>query len=179
MIHSFSYVENVSYAHLLYEQRLLEAETCPSRPRLSGQSFSIADAGDPISYGDLYLALNYLSKGAARFPSVPPAPLFLLAYFIEFYYLTQARFLRFLPELSGDLVNLQPSVFSLVTIHFKIDHTRAQLPPDEGGLGYSAPWTTLQGVCRLVQNHIKDGEKVSGQKSLFGVASCSATNSPV
>lgn len=168
MIHSFSYVENVSYAHLLYEHRLLEAEAHPSRPILSGQSFCIADSGNPISYGDLYLALNTLSKGAARFPPLPPAPLFLLANLIEFYYVTQARFLHFLPALSGDIVNLQPSMFSLVTIHFKVDHSRAELSPDQGGLGYRPPWTTLEGVCQLVQDYVRDGGRGTEQQRTGG-----------
>ncbi|EGN96418.1 hypothetical protein SERLA73DRAFT_141836, partial [Serpula lacrymans var. lacrymans S7.3] len=81
MIQSFTYVENASYAHLLYEQRLLENQSSPgpSHPDVGGKAFAITDRGNPISYGDLYLALSTLTGGKVQFPSLPPAPLLFLA----------------------------------------------------------------------------------------------------
>ncbi|KAJ3515640.1 hypothetical protein NLJ89_g1642 [Agrocybe chaxingu] len=170
IIQSMAYVENVSYAHLVYEARLIEAQTAPADApiqKLGGDCFLITNTGDPISYGDLYFALNTLTDGRATFPIVPAGPMFLLAHLIEFYHLLQSR-LTFLPPLQGDIINLQPSLFSLVTVHVKLDDSRARLPPSEGGLGYQAPWTTLDGVCQLVSDHLKEEAEEAKDKKANG-----------
>jgi hypothetical protein len=148
MIQSVTYVENVSYGLLLYEARLLEQRS-PSAPRLSGQSYLICDSGDPIAYNDLYLALNVLTNGRVKFPDIPVSLMLLLAHVIEVYCLVQAKW-TWLPPITGDLINLQPPMFSLTSVHYKVDDSRARLSPAEGGLGYNAPWTTLEGVCQVV-----------------------------
>jgi len=169
MIQSFTYVENVSYAHLLYEQRLLESDFS-TKHKLSGEAFLIADDGDPIAYSDLYLALSTLTSNRTQFPQLPASPMLILAHLVETYYVLQARFPSFLPEITGDLANLQPSIFDLVTVHLKIDDSRARLPPSEGGLGYRPPWTTLDGVCQLVSDHVKnDGQGEAHQKVGGGI----------
>ncbi|KAG2368641.1 hypothetical protein BDR07DRAFT_1390458 [Suillus spraguei] len=55
------------------------------------------------------------------------------------------------------IVNLQPSLFALASVHLIFDDSRARLPPEKGGLGYHGPFTTLQGVCRTVEEHLKVG----------------------
>jgi hypothetical protein len=61
------------------------------------------------------------------------------------------------PRLKGDLVNLQTSIFSLTMTHLIFDDSRARLPPNQGGLGYNAQLTTLQGMVRLWEEHVKAG----------------------
>ncbi|KXN88706.1 3beta-hydroxysteroid-dehydrogenase/decarboxylase isoform 2 [Leucoagaricus sp. SymC.cos] len=156
IIQPFTYVENASYGHLLYEKRLLDLESDLSKPDVGGQSFCIADRGDPIAYSDLYHALSLLTHGETRFPSLPPAPMLILAHLIELYYITQTRLPRLLPAMTGDLPNLQPPIFDLVTIHLNIDYSRAALSPAQGGLGYAPPWSTLEGVCQLVNDHLRE-----------------------
>jgi len=85
---------------------------------------------------------------------------------------------RLVPALNGDLVNLQPSLFALTMVHLIWDDSRARLPPEKGGLGYAPPWTTLEGLCKLVEEHKKAGGRgeersMSGGVS-FGFASIKA-----
>ncbi|KAJ3515632.1 hypothetical protein NLJ89_g1638 [Agrocybe chaxingu] len=158
IIQSMIYVENVSYAHLLYESRLLETQSAlptSALHRLGGQAYSITDPGNPISYGDLYLALSTLTDDKVQFPKLPAGLMLVIATLVEAYYIFQARFPRYLPPITGDIVNLQPSLFDLASVHLKIDDARARLAPEDGGLGYRPPWTTVQGVCQLVNDHLK------------------------
>jgi len=162
MAGAFAYVENVSYGHLLYEERLIEAlRSPPSSPicKLGGQAFLITDNGGSVSHGDLYLAINTLTHNRIRFPPVPAILMLVLAHLIEMYYLLQMRFLTFLPELKGDLVQLQPSIFGVLNVHVKVDDSRARLPPSEGGLGYQPLWTTLEGVCQYFRDHWEGSPK--------------------
>jgi len=158
MTQSLTYVENASYGHLLYEQRLIEAQSVSQTNtirNLGGQTYLIADEGPPISYGDIFQAMSALTDNRVRFPPVPPSAMLVLAHLVEFYYLLQARWLKFLPPVKEPLSQLQPSIFSVTSIHWKIDYSRARLSPAEGGLGYQPPWTTMQGVCQVVSNHLQ------------------------
>jgi len=166
------YVENVSYAHLLYESRLVESLSAPITShihKLGGQAYTITDP-NPISYGDLYLALNTLTNNKVQFPQLPAGLMLLVAILVETYYTLQSRIPRVLPGITGDIVNLQPSLFDLASIHLKMDDSRARLSPDEGGIGYQAPWTTLQGVCQLVRDHLGgDAHAEEYQKTNGGI----------
>jgi len=43
-------------------------------------------------------------------------------------------------------MNLQPSLFTICT-HVIASDAAARKPLDEGGLGYEAIWTTMEGMC--------------------------------
>lgn len=98
----------------------------------------------------------------------------IIAQLFEFYYLTRQYLLsshfmfrllaQMAPPLGGDLVNLQPSLFALTGVHLIFDDSRARLPPSQGGLGYGGPWTTLEGLCKLVDEHIKSGGKAEARQ---------------
>ncbi|KAJ7598665.1 NAD-P-binding protein [Mycena floridula] len=163
IVSNFIYVENCALAHLCYEQRLIEIEQGKG-PDIGGQAFSIVDPGPPPTYGDVYTVLSTLTDGETNFPVVSPTAMLLLAYLIEAYYLTRhfmlsagIRLANFLPAISGDLINLQPSLWSLTMVHLIFDDSRARLPPDEGGLGYKGGWTTIEGVCKTVEEYKKGG----------------------
>ncbi|KAJ7039742.1 NAD-P-binding protein [Mycena alexandri] len=154
------YVENAVIAHLLYEQRLMDLSNGGVNPDLGGQAFVVADPGPPHTYGDLYVTLGTLTDGETTFPSVSPTGMLLFAHILEWYHLSRSWFLRaqfriaaLLPPLSADIVNLQPSLFNLVSVHLIFDDSRARLPPAKGGLGYKGAWTTLEAAHKTVDEH--------------------------
>ncbi len=65
IVSSFTYVQNCTLAHLLYEQRLVELSI------LGRQAFRIADPGLPPTYGDVYTELEVLD-GEGPFLTFPP-----------------------------------------------------------------------------------------------------------
>ena len=159
VVQSFSYVENCAVAHLLYEQRLIELSMPGSKyPDIGGQAFCIADPGPTPTYGDAYTTLETLSEGECHFPSLSPTAMLFVAHAIELYYRTQqalsaAGWSWLLPKIDGDIINLQPSLFSLTSVHLIFDDSRARLPPEKGGLGYVGAWTTIEGLHKTFQEH--------------------------
>lgn len=150
VIQNFVNAENVSIAHLLYEQRLAEQSPISSRPDIGGQAFMVTDPNPAISFNDLYTLLALLAKTPVNFTRVAPGPLFVLAHFIELYSIIQFRYLPWLPKVTGDLAQMQPALFSISTVHTICDDSRARKAPEEGGLGYNPPISTLDGMCKEV-----------------------------
>ncbi|KZT28079.1 NAD-P-binding protein [Neolentinus lepideus HHB14362 ss-1] len=177
ILQNFTYVENGSLAHLNYEQRLIESIR-GARPDVSGQAFAISDPGPPVTYGDVYRALSTLTDGEVKFPLFSPTAMLLLAHIFEAYY-TMRMFLlsssssisrmvgSLLPAIGGDLVNLQPAMFALTMVHLIFDDSRARLSPEKGGLGYTGVWTTEEGLCKLVDEFNKGGQR-GEERSLSG-----------
>ncbi|KAJ5500415.1 3-beta hydroxysteroid dehydrogenase/isomerase [Penicillium expansum] len=174
MLQSFVHAENVSIAHLLYEQRLIQqSEPGSQLPNTGGQAFTVSDPNPAIAFDDLYTLLTTLSSTPLSFPEVQPLPLLVVAYFVEMYTFLQYRYLSwFLPRLSGDIGQLQPSLFSIINVHVFADDSRAKLAPEMGGLGYNPPLNTLEGLCRrLVDWNTKaegEGVAVMGKKIRLG-----------
>lgn len=151
ILHSFVNAENVSIAHLLYEQRLLEHSNDPDTlPNIGGQSFVVTDPNPAIAFSDIYLLLTTLSKTPVNFPRVPAIPFLILSHLIEWYALFQHQYCSWLPRVTGDLVQMQPSLFSVTNVHTFADDSRARKSPEQGGLGYNPPLDTLQGMCKEV-----------------------------
>ncbi|TFY59360.1 hypothetical protein EVG20_g7824, partial [Dentipellis fragilis] len=151
ILQNFIYVENCSLAHLCYEARLLEtAQGSPNpNPNLGGQAFCVTDAGPPVTYGDVYTTLNTLTDGLTVFHEMSATDMLLLAHVFELVHLahmllrqSSSAMLRSLaplvPQLNGDLVTLQPSLFALTMVHLIWDDSRARAPPEKGGLGICA-----------------------------------------
>ncbi|KAJ5908946.1 3-beta hydroxysteroid dehydrogenase/isomerase [Penicillium taxi] len=134
ILHSFVHAENVSIAHLLYEQRLLEQSEPGSKlPNTGGQAFVVSDPNPPISFDDLYKLITTLSKTPVSFLNVPPAPFLLMAYLVELYAYVKFKYLSFLPALADDLDQIQPALFSISDVYCIADHSRATLAPEDGG----------------------------------------------
>lgn len=181
IIHNFIHVENCSLAHLCYEQRLVEQIKGSSNPDLGGQTFIVTDAGAPPTYGDVYLSLTELTDGECQFPLLSPTAMLVFAYAVEATYLARELYIsspnplvkalaRLVPQITSDVVNVQPSLWSLMMVHLIFDDSRARLPPSQGGLGYNGPLTTLQGMCRLVEEHRKsDGNGEERSRAGGGV----------
>ncbi len=170
IMHSFIYVESCSVAHLRYEQRLIELQHGSSNPDIGGQSFIVADAGAPPTYGEIYQGMNLLTNGEITFMRLSPTAMLILAFLIEAYYLARHALLRarppiswlarLVPALGGDIMFLQPSMWSLTQVHLIFDDSRARKSAEEGGLGYNGHVTTLQGMCKTLVEHRKTGGKV-------------------
>ncbi|KAI6046144.1 hypothetical protein EDC04DRAFT_2888296 [Pisolithus marmoratus] len=179
ILQSYVYVENCALAHLCYEQRLIELEKGGANPDIGGQAFTITGTGPPCTFGDVHLALSTLDN-ECEFPNYSFTLMLSLAHIIEALYVSKAllsmsnsafgrALARMIPLVRGDLVNLQPSLFALVSVHLIFDDTRARLSPSEGGLGYSGPYTTLQGICKTVDAHFKAGKAGEERSQAAGV----------
>jgi len=174
LISSHCYVENCALAHLLYEQRLIalsKPDPDPSLPDISGQAFNICDPGPTPTNGDVFTTLTTLTSGECHFPKLPPTFMVLLAYVIEFYSTLPSFFFTLLklPRVTGTLINLQPSIFSLTQVHLVFDDSRARLPPVKGGLGYVGGWTTLEASHKTVAEHYKSLSEGSVRADICGV----------
>lgn len=121
-------------------------------PEIGGQAFIITDPNPPISYADFYLLVETLSVKPTKFPPVHPVPFLILAYVLEWYVLLQHRYLPWLlPKVTGDFYQIQPALFSIADVFLIADDSRARKPPEEGGLGYKAPLTTLEAMCKELE----------------------------
>jgi hypothetical protein len=165
IIQSFVNAENVSLAHLLYEARLLEQSNPKSTlPNTGGQSFVVTDPNPAISFNDVYTLLTTLSKTPVSFPTVQPLPLLMLSYLVEGYAYIQTALLPWLlPKVTGDLLQIQPSLFAITDVFCIADDERARREPEEGGLGYRPVITTLEGMCKQLVDWNKkaDAKKVA------------------
>lgn len=120
--------------------------------------------------------------GETRFYTLSPTFMLLVAHIVECIYLARnllglsslsllRTFSRLIPEIKGDIVKLQPSLFNLVQVHLVFDDSRARLAPEKGGLGYEGVYTTLQGLCETVREHKKMESEQDGRglaKSMNG-----------
>ncbi|KAI0064910.1 NAD-P-binding protein [Artomyces pyxidatus] len=182
-LQNFAYVENVSLAHLCYEQRLLETLAGSPDPDLGGQAFGITDAGPPVTYGDVYCVLNTLTDGRTVFHTLSATAMLLLAHIFALLHLARTRLrlagsplAALVPALNADLVNLQPPIFALTQVHLVWDDARARVPPEQGGLGYAPPWTTVAGLCKLVEEHERAGGKAEARSLGGGISLGFAAN---
>lgn len=150
IIQSFVDAENVSIAHLLYEQRLLEqSQPGSSLPNTGGQAYVVTDPNPAIAFSDIYTLLTTLSATPLSFPVLQPGLLLLFSYLVEIYVVIQHKYLSWLlPRLTGDLAQTQPSLFAISDVFCFADDSRARMAPELGGLGYNPPITTLEGMCR-------------------------------
>ena len=163
-VQPFISVENCSLAHLCYEQRLVELGHGGRNPDIGGRSFVVTDAGPPISFGDSYRTVEVLAEGNVKFQILSPSWMLILAHIIQAYYLS-TQFLSqspnaplraagaFLPKLSSLMVNLQPSLWNVTSVHLIADSSNARARPEAGGLGYEPLWTSLEGMCQVILDY--------------------------
>lgn len=150
IVQSFVHGINCALAHLQLEAVLADPSSASS-PQ-AGRPFVVTDPGPPITYGDVYRVISALAATPFRLVSLPPAPMLLLSYAVEFYNLLPARLPRlagWLPRHPGSLVYLEPGLFSICT-HLVGSMDDARRPVAEGGIGYRGVLTTLEGMCQEV-----------------------------
>jgi nucleoside-diphosphate-sugar epimerase len=181
VLQSFIYVENASLAHLCYERRLIDKARGSPNPDIGGQAFCIVDDGPPVTYGDVYTVLTTLTDGRTIFPRLSATTMLMLAHVFEGLHVTRSLMLsssspvvrhlgRFVPAPTGDLINLQPSLFSLTMPHLIWDDSRARASPENGGLGYEPRWTTLSGLCKLVEEHKRTEGRFEARSMAGGIS---------
>ncbi|KAM5356454.1 hypothetical protein ACJ41O_003100 [Fusarium nematophilum] len=145
IVQSFVHGANVAVAHLGHEAVLVAGGSAAPQ---AGRPFVVTDPNPPISYSDLYTAISTLSVHPFRTVVLPPVLILGLSYAVEWCLVLPHRFpilRRLLPEIKGDLRQLQPGIFSICT-HLVGSDAEARKPVDKGGLGYEAVLTTMQGM---------------------------------
>lgn len=146
---NFVHAQNVSYAHLCFEERLSNSAT---KDKVGGKAYCVTDPNPPVLYGDVYRLLSTLVGEATpvRFRSIPGLPILLLAYVVEAYTILRVRWGvlgRVLPALKGDLALVQPAMFNMATVNVVYVDEAAKRE-----LGYVAPIDTLSGFCMAVSD---------------------------
>lgn len=169
MIQSCAHGINCAIAHLQLEAIL--ADPMSSSAPQAGRPFVIADPSPPVYYEDIYKVIFTLNTTPFRLLVLPPVPMLLLAYAVEFYNLLPARLpllRKLLPKLPGDVSYLEPGLFSICT-HLVGNMDDACKPVEEGGLGYRGVVTTLDGMChelndwnREQADHMKGAARGAG-----------------
>ncbi|KAL0262499.1 hypothetical protein SLS55_001467 [Diplodia seriata] len=168
IVNPFVYTENVSLAHLLLEQRLITPARDPAsgkRVDIGGSAYTVTDPNPPIRYSDIAHLLHTLCVTPVKFVAVPPALMLVISHVVEFYTLLRHRYLpRILPPVAGDLALLQPALFAICCVHLSYDDSEARKRPEEGGLGYRAPWTSMEAMCRQVLAWNEEWNEKVGEK---------------
>lgn len=157
---------NVAMAHLRYEAALLG----PHAHKVAARPFLVTDAGPPPVFRDFYTLLGSVSASPIRVQYPPPVLLLLLAHCIEAYCLLLWHvpvLQRFFSEPEMPLYMLQPASITGAT-NAIINDSDARRRVEDGGLGYEAKCTTMEGLCmqlaawnRWVRS---GGEEVRSQK---------------
>ncbi|KAK4682439.1 hypothetical protein QC764_116390 [Podospora pseudoanserina] len=148
IIQPFVHGINVAIAHLDYEAVLAANPKAPQ----AGRPFMITDPNPPISYIDMYLAIETLATTPFKLIRLPPLPMWFLSYIVEWYSLLPVKYpflRRILPELKGDIKHMKPGLFS-VTTHMVATNENAGRSVDEGGLGFRGVVTTLEGMVQEI-----------------------------
>ena len=133
--------QNVSIAHLAYEDALLSGR------HQGGKGYLVTDDNPPIKYGNLYSVLGQLAHPTtpAKFPWAPHIVMLLMAYPLEWYRLLNVRYMPWLPTLKGNLAFLQPATWAMCTQHIVFSHKEAQ---EE--IGYKPAIGSLEGMVSAV-----------------------------
>ncbi|CRK35347.1 hypothetical protein BN1708_006696 [Verticillium longisporum] len=173
-VQNWAHASNVSLAHLLLEAALLGPHV--DKARIAGRPFLVTDAGPPLRFDDFYTAMKAV---AATFPTVrypPPVLMMAIARVIELWCVTlwKSPFLARLGmrEPENFLYLLQPACFT-AAVNCHIDDSAAKRPVEEGGIGYQARCTTLEGICmqllhlnRSVPNKRVNGKEATRSKTI-------------
>ncbi|EXF79279.1 3-beta hydroxysteroid dehydrogenase/isomerase [Colletotrichum fioriniae PJ7] len=159
---------NVALAHLQYEAALLG----PHAHKVAARPFLVTDGGPPPVFKDFYTLVQSVSVTPFHVQYPPPLILLLLAHCIEAYCLllwSVPALQKIFSEPGLPLYMLQPASVA-GAINAIINDADARRRPEEGGLGYQAKCTTMEGLCmqlgawnRWVRS---GGEKVRSEKGI-------------
>ncbi|OTA55795.1 NAD(P)-binding protein [Hypoxylon sp. EC38] len=160
IMQSFVHGANVAIAHLQHEAVLCRPWS--ESARSAGRPFVVTDPNPPITYSDLYTAIEILSVHPFQTIKVPPVVMLLLAHAVEIYGDLPYKYpllRKVLPELKGDIRHLKPGIFSICT-HLVAFNDEAGRPVSQGGLGYTGVLTTLEGMTLEIlewnKEHVND-----------------------
>lgn len=136
---------NASLAHLQLEDALLGRYGS----KLVARPFLVTDDGHPLRLADVYRILDVCSTTGLRVVFPPPALMLTGAYIVEAWALAAARWpavKRMLGEPMDPVMLFQPAVFS-AGVSAIVDDSEARKSPAEGGFGYRAGCSSLEGMC--------------------------------
>ncbi|KAK8050475.1 hypothetical protein PG994_012205 [Apiospora phragmitis] len=177
IIQNLVHASHVSIGHLLFEAALLDHDDEDGNmPGCAGRPFVITDPNPPPSFRDIYDACETLATTPCQVQALPPAPMLLLAFAIEFCDTLAGQVPSLLGWLRprGQIAMLQPAIFSVST-HTPATDAAAQRPVAAGGLGYRGVYTTLEGICQQVLDWNREhaagaeGEESSRHSSNGGI----------
>lgn len=168
-IQNFVSAWNVSYAHLLFEAALLPSKGAP--PKCAGRPFVVTDAGPSPQFNDYYLAAMTLAVTPVEVAVVSPLLLYVLAHLMEAWCVMLAWF-PFLTKLGlsepkGPLHSFQPAVWTPAAHMMCVDEAARRSVAD-GGLGYAAVCTTMEGLCEQLRDWNRAHEKGDGSAGGVG-----------
>lgn len=154
-------------AHLQYEAALLGSHA----HKVAARPFLVTDAGPPPMFKDFYTLVESVSVTPFRIQYPPPLMLLLIAHCIEAYCLLLWRvpvLQKFFSEPDMPLYMLQPASVA-GSINALINDADARKRVEDGGLGYQAKCTTMEGLCmqlaawnRWVKSGREDGSSRKG-----------------
>ncbi|KAF9876559.1 3-beta hydroxysteroid dehydrogenase isomerase family [Colletotrichum karsti] len=160
---------NVALAHLQYEAALLG----PHAHKVAARPFLVTDGGPPPVFKDFYTLVQSVSVTRFHVQYPPPVLLLLLAHCIEAYCMLLWHvpvLQKIFSEPSMPLYMMQPASIA-GAINALINDSDARRRVEDGGLGYQAKCTTMEGLCmqlgawnRWVRS---GGEKVRSEKGLL------------
>lgn len=148
VVQNWVHVKNASLAHLLYEDALLGDNV----DKAAGRPFTVTDRGKPVRFDDIYFLLDTVSTTGLRMSYPPPVLMLVLSYLVEWYGLlvNAVPFLdRFLSEPGEPIRWVQPGVYA-TSLNYFVDDEEARRRPEDGGIGYMACCTTVEGMCAQV-----------------------------
>ncbi len=140
----------------------------------AGRPFVVTDPGPPITYSDVYTAIEALTITPFRLVILQPVVLVLLSHAVEWYtdlLIKWPVLRRILPPVTGDVKHLQPGIFSICT-HLLATNKVIGQPVSSGGLGYTGVVTTMEAMAQeiaewnQVHQAAAEKEEVSYQTSI-------------
>ncbi|PTB64468.1 putative 3-beta hydroxysteroid dehydrogenase/isomerase family protein [Trichoderma citrinoviride] len=149
-VQSWCHVQNASLAHLLYEDALLGDHV----DRVAGRPYIVTDRGKPLRFDDVYRLLDTASTTGLKVSYPPPVLMLVLCYLVEWYALVVNMvpkvLQRWVSEPGEPLRWVQPGVFA-TGLNRVVDDSEARRGVEEGGIGYRAGCSTVEGMCEMVR----------------------------
>ncbi|KAK4165725.1 hypothetical protein QBC43DRAFT_315050 [Cladorrhinum sp. PSN259] len=164
VIQNHVHSRNVAAAHLQFEAALLPSPK--PLPACAGRPFLVTDNGPPARFHDMYIAANEICAKPITLSHLPPVMMHIIAHVLEPWSLLLARF-PFLTqtlgwkEPSGPINQMQPATLA-VTIHSIVDDSQARKSVEEGGIGYKAGVSTIEGFVTQIMEFNEEVEKEDG-----------------
>lgn len=164
MVLNLVHAENVSIAHLAFENTLLIQPDAAKK--ISGKAYAVTDPSPPITFGAFYNLLTVLADPLkpVKFIEISAMPMVLLSYVIEFYVYLRFRFQlldRILPDVTGDMKLLQPGMLRTCLLHTMCIDEKARRE-----IGYRAAYGTLEGLATTMvdwnEEVVREARKQSG-----------------
>lgn len=145
----YVYVGNVSLAHLQYEVAMLSSEHVDN---VAARPWLITDKGKALYYKDCYRIFDLCLEKGLKVAVPPPGLLMAVAHMMEAYDVFRSYlpfFGQFLPFPGVPTCFLQPGTVD-AAVNMVVDDSESRKTLEDGGIGYSPAYDSLQGICDMV-----------------------------